>query len=287
MTHPWTPISSCGDGCLPPACARVGTAHRLLRLVTAGAVLIAVAAVLATLPLRSPAARDRSLQRCFRRLLAALQVRVEVRGDTRFAPPGVPVLVVSNHVSWIDVLALGGVQAARMVGKSEVRDWSVIGPLARCAGTLFVDRDRLRELPETVAELADALRRGDAVAAFPEGTTYCGRPERSCRGTGDFRPAVFQAAIDAGAVVRPVALRYRLEGGATTVAAFVGSATLWQSVALVAGVRDLVVEVRLLPALDVTDLRWAQADRRALAAAAGAAVHAVTTPAPAQRKVSA
>jgi hypothetical protein len=85
---------------------------------------------------------------------------------------------------------------------------------------------------------------------------------------------VFQAALDAGAIVRPVALRYRLEhpGGPTTVASFVGSATLWQSVGVVAGVRRLVVEVRLLPALDV------HSDRRALAAAASAAVHAVTEP---------
>jgi 1-acyl-sn-glycerol-3-phosphate acyltransferase len=140
--------------------------------------------------------------------------------------------------------------------------------LARWAGTLFVDRERLSALPGTVAELTDALRAGSAVAAFPEGTTYCGG-----RG-GKFRPAVFQAALDAGALVRPVALRYRLEhpGGPTTAASFVGSATLWQSVAVVAGVRRLVVEVRLLPALDV------HSDRRALAAAASAAVHAVTEP---------
>ena len=168
----------------------------------------------------------------------------------------------------------GAVQPLRMVGKREVRDWALVGVLARRAGTLFIDRERLSALPDTVAELTDALRAGFAVAAFPEGTTYCGG-----RG-GKFRPAVFQAALDAGVVVRPVALRYRLEhpGGPTTIASFVGSVALWQSVGAVAGVRRLVVEVRLLPVLDVIDPPRVHSDRRALAAAASAAVHAVTEP---------
>ncbi|MDQ3885669.1 MAG: 1-acyl-sn-glycerol-3-phosphate acyltransferase [Actinomycetota bacterium] len=270
----------------------MGAARRALRLLAASTVVIAGA--LGTLPLPSRRARERSLRCWFRVLLAALQVRTEVRGATRFAPQGVPVLVVSNHVSWLDVFALGAVQPLRLVGKSEVRDWALVGVLARRAGTLFIDRERLSALPATVGELADALRAGSAVAAFPEGTTYCGG-----RG-GEFRPAVFQAALDAGVVVRPVALRYRLEhsGGPTTVASFVGDATLWQSVRGVAGVRGLVVEVRLLPTLDVTQLdmtqldmtkldmtkldvtasRGAHSDRRALAAAASAAVRAVAEP---------
>ena len=284
MTHPWTPVSPCGEGCLPPAGSvpTVGAPRRVLRLLAASTVVIA--GVLGTLPLPSRRARERSLRCWFRVLLAALQVRTEVRGDTRFAPQGVPVLVVSNHVSWLDVFALGAVQPLRLVGKSEVREWALVGVLARRVGTLFIDRERLSALPGTVAELADALRAGSAVAAFPEGTTYCGG-----RG-GEFRPAVFQAALDAGVIVRPVALRYRLEhpGGPTTIASFVGDATLWQSVRVVAGVRRLIVEVRLLPVLDMTQLdmtkfdattpRGAHSDRRALATAASAAVHAVTEP---------
>ncbi|HYZ08652.1 MAG TPA: lysophospholipid acyltransferase family protein [Pseudonocardiaceae bacterium] len=246
----------------------VSAARRMLRLLAAAATTVVIAGVLGTSPLQCPSVREQSLCCWFRALLAALQVRTEVRGDTRFAPFGVPVLVVSNHVSWLDVLALGAVQPLRMVGKSEVRDWALVGLLARWAGTLFIDRERLSALPGTVAELTGALRAGSAVAAFPEGTTYCGG-----RG-GNFRPAVFQAALDAGVVVRPVALRYRLEhpGRPTTVASFVGGTTLWQSVSVVAGVRRLVVEVRLLPTLD------GHTDRRALAAAASAAVHAVTEP---------
>ena len=112
------------------------------------------------------------------------------------------------------------VEPVRVVAKTDVRRWPVIGLLAARGGTLFIDRDRLRRLPATVAEIAGTLRDGQSVLVFPEGSTWCGRTQ------GRFYPATFQAAIDAGAPVRPVALRYRLaDGTATTAAAFVGDDT--------------------------------------------------------------
>ena len=265
--HPWMPVSPCGDGCLPPvgAVPVVGRPRRLWRLLAAAAMLLAGAVLAVALPrLRRPAGRERALRGWFRALLKALRIQLAVTGGDRFAPPGVGVLVVSNHVSWLDLAALGAVQPLRMVAKSEVRVWPVIGPLARRAGTVFVDRERLSTLPWMVAAVSGALAGGAAIGAFPEGTTWCGPAN------GRFRPAVFQAAVDTATPVRPVALRYRLAGaGTTTVASFVGSATLWESVVLVAGVRGLVVEVRLLPLLPADGL-----DRWTLAARAQAAVTA-------------
>ncbi|WP_268967007.1 1-acyl-sn-glycerol-3-phosphate acyltransferase [[Actinomadura] parvosata] len=87
---------------------------------------------------------------------------------------------------------------------------------------MFIDRERLMALPGAVAAVADALRAGDTVVAFPEGTTWCGR------GMGGFRPAVFQAAIDAGAVVRPATLRYREGPRPSTRACFVGTTRCWR-----------------------------------------------------------
>lgn len=161
-----------------------------------------------------------------------------------------------------------------MVAKQEVRDWPGVGPLARRAGTIFVHRERLSLLPQTIAAISGALRGGAVVGAFPEATTWCGMA------AGRFRPAVFEAAVRTGTPVRPVALRYRLDGtGTTTVAAFVGSVTLWQAVLHLSRVRGLLVEVGLLPLLPATDAAGgAGPDRHELAAEADAAVAAATVP---------
>ena len=107
------------------------------------------------------------------------------------------------------------------------------------------------------------------VGAFPEGTTWCGLA------SGRYRPAVFQAAVDARVPVQPVALRFSAGGRPTTAAAFVGEATLLESVLAVARVRDLVVELSLLPEMDAA----AVGDRRELARRTERAVAEVTAPA--------
>jgi len=149
------------------------------------------------------------------------------------------------------------------VAKREVRRWPVIGVLASAAGTVFVDRARPKSLPGTVTAVAAALRGGAVVAAFPEGTTACGRA------AGRFRPALLQAAADAGAPVQPVALSYRwADGRRTTVAAFLGADSLLRSVRRVVAAPGLTVGVRLTPALFPAP----GASRRVLARAAEAAV---------------
>lgn len=174
--------------------------------------------------------------------------------------PGV--LVVANHVSWLDILLVAAVRPGRMLAKSEVGHWPVFGRIAARGGTLFIERDRLRALPGTVARIATALRSGATVVAFPEGSTWCGRRQ------GRFRPAVFQAALDARVPVQPIAVRYHLRDGTpTTAAAFVGEDTLVASLRRVASARGLVAEVRLAPEIPAGEY----SDRRRLAAAAQAA----------------
>jgi 1-acyl-sn-glycerol-3-phosphate acyltransferase len=172
--------------------------------------------------------------------------------------PGRPALLVLNHVSWLDILIVLACSEATILAKAEVRQWPVIGRLAASLGTLFVDRSRPRQLPTTVGEVAMALRAGRSVAIFAEGTTTCGRT------VFPFRPAMFQAAIDAGAPVIPLTLSIRPAG----LAGFLGDESLWESI------RRIVIA----PRLDVTLLPGAalyplpHADRRVLARVAHTAV---------------
>ncbi|MFD0656545.1 lysophospholipid acyltransferase family protein [Thermocatellispora tengchongensis] len=266
-------------------------------------VLAGALVVLAGLPLAVLAAglgtagRIRITMLWSRVLLRAIGVRVEVRRGFTFiagagepaaegeAGPAAGTLVVANHVSWLDPLVIAASVPCRVLAKREVRRWPLIGLLAGGSGALFIDRDRLSALPGAVREVAAALAAGQSVAAFPEGTTWCGR------GMGAFRPAVFQAALDAGAVVRPIALRFEVPAGGgrtrTYAAAFVGDDTLVSSVRRVIGLRGLVVEVTLLPLLAPPvangrpPARRAYA-RRAYARLAEASVASATLPSAAQ-----
>ena len=236
----YSPTSACGRGCLPKAgtVPLVAWPVRVLRLMALIVVLLGGVGVALATPVLSRAARARAKRGWFRAMLRASGVRMRVVGGGPPAGGPTGTLVTANHVSWLDIPAVLAVEPARVVAKSDVRGWPVIGLLAARGGTLFIDRNRLRRLPSTVAAIAGVLRDGQNVLVFPEGSTWCGRTQ------GRFYPAAFQAAIDAGAPVRPVALRYRLaDGSLTTAAAFVGDDTLIASVMRVVATRGLVVEL--------------------------------------------
>lgn len=254
--HPWMPVSPCGDGCLDRSTPSVGPLRAAWRACAALTVLLCGAFVAVAALVARGAVREALLRRWFRVLLGAFGVRLRLVGPVFQATPGRGVLVVSNHVSWLDELAIDAVQPIRLVAKRDIRDWPVLGRLITAARTVYLDRERLSLLPGTVAELAAALRDGAAVGIHAEGTTWCGVA------SGRYRPALFQAALDAGVPVRPVVLRY-LQGGATsTRPAFIGADTLVDSVRRVLRARDLVVEVHVLP--EIAPGR--AATRRALAA---------------------
>ena len=289
--HSWAPVSACVPGCLPAdgSLPRVGRARLAARLTGLMALLFATAVVVAALPLLPDRRRGGLMRAAFLGVLRAVGVRLVHTGAPRFdlgdqagSANGVGsanggVLVVANHLSWLDILVLGGVQPMRMVAKREVREWPVIGALAERAGTLFVDRAGLRALPTVVAQAAVALREGGVVGLFPEGTTWCGAAR------GVFRRAGFQAALDAGVPVRPVAQRMRLpDGTSTAVGAFIGEDTLLASLLRVARLPELVIEVEVLPLL----LPEPGLDRRELARRAELAIAAATgvpAPTPARR----
>jgi 1-acyl-sn-glycerol-3-phosphate acyltransferase len=232
----------------------------LLAVLCAGIVLSPLAARC------TPVRHERLIRLWCRALVHALGVRIRVSGAVRDTGG---VLIVANHISWLDIPALATVRPARMLAKSEIRDWPVAGALAAWGHTLFIARDRPHALPGTIAQIAAALRSGSAVAAFPEGSTWCGRSQ------GRFRRAVFQAALDAGVPVQPVHIGYAQGSGTpSTAPAFVGDDTLMASLWRIAAARALVVHVRIRPVLDP----GSHPDRRSLTCAAQRATEDLTPP---------
>ncbi|MEV6195517.1 lysophospholipid acyltransferase family protein [Streptomyces sp. NPDC051920] len=259
----WLPTAPCSPrGCVESARPWTGVPRAVLRLAALLAVVVLGVALVPLAGLLPDRPRQRWIRRWCLAVVHAAGVRTRITGA---APPTGGVLIVADHVSWLDIPLLAAVRPARMVAKTEVRGWPVLGALAARGGTLFIDRDRLRALPGTVDRVAEALRGGSAVAAFPEGSTWCGRAR------GRYRRALFQAALDAGVPVQPVRIRYRsADGAASTAPAFVGEDSLLASLWRVVSARGLVAETGLCPPLPA----GSHPDRRSLAEAAQASAGA-------------
>ena len=187
-----------------------------------------------------------------RKLLALLGVALRLSGTGR---PGAK-LVIANHVSWLDIAAMHAVlPEARFVSKADIKHWPVVGMLVSGAGTLFIERASKRDALRVVHQTAEALKDGDTVAVFPEGTTGAG-PEPL-----PFHANLLQAAIATELPIQPVVLRWHEPHERfSTAARFIGDTTLLQSLWRIASARGLGIEIAILPAVAT-----AHADRRALA----------------------
>lgn len=176
--------------------------------------------------------RQQAVGRWSRQALSILGVSLRVQGS---APAGGPVLLVSNHISWLDILVLNAATPARFVSKADVKSWPVLGHLVSGAGTVFIEREKRRDAMRVVHHVAEALQAGDVVAVFPEGTTGEGREVLP------FHANLLQAAVVTDTPVVPVGLAY---GHATTgrphpAPLYTGGTTLLQSVWRTVGAQDL------------------------------------------------
>ena len=158
-----------------------------------------------------------------RQMLRIMGVELVVRGDP---PTSGPLLVVANHMSWLDILVMNAAQPARFVSKSDAKHWPLLGALITGAGTLYIERGNRRDAMRMVHHMAERLRERDILAIFPEGTTGDGRALLP------FHANLFQAAISANAPILPVALRFidSRTGERHDAPVFVGDATLVGSI---------------------------------------------------------
>lgn len=173
-----------------------------------------------------------------RGLCRLLGARLVVRGER---PVSGPVLLVANHVSWLDIVCLAALWPVAFLSKSEVRRWPVIGRAASALGTVYIDRGRQSAAERAAAAMRERLRAGARVLFFPEGTTGDGR------GVRPFRARLYQAAIDAGAPVQAVALRYHAGDGHAGGVPFTEEQSLVANLWQVAGYPRLTVTVTVGP----------------------------------------
>lgn len=166
-------------------------------------------------------------------------------------------LYTSNHISWLDIPLLGSqIDGVRFLSKSEVRDWPIIGWLAAKSGTLFINRGNGQQ--DASRKIADALTAGQGVMLFAEGTTTNGLNLRR------FHARLLQAAIDAGAPIQPVAIRYLdADSQLNPRVAYIEGDSFMDTFHRIIGEDGLRAEVHFLPPIHTDDLSRSQLARLA------------------------
>lgn len=224
--------------------SRIVRAWRVLRLgmhILRGLLTAAI-----VLPWSTPRLRIALTREWSRSLLALLGVRLTIRGES-LDEASHNVMVVANHVSWLDIYILNAAWPARFVSKAEVRSWPLVGWLAEVTGTLFLERGKRRDTARINGAISTALANGDCVAFFPEGTTTDGTRLRP------FLASLLQPAIDAGAELRPVALRYlNTDGSINTRAAYCDDMSMLDSLRNILAQREVRAELQFLAPIACT-----------------------------------
>ena len=198
---------------------------RLLRVL--GHVLAGLWIVAVRLPRLPQAQQDSRVQAWALELLGHLGITLQVLGQPSLTGP---VLLVANHVSWLDIAVMHAARHCRFVSKADVQDWPLVGTLATAAGTLYIERSSRRDAVRMVTLMEEALRDNQVLAVFPEGTTGDGRHLLP------FHANLLQAAVAADAPAQPVGLRFvdKASGMVSHAPSYVGDesliGSLWRTV---------------------------------------------------------
>lgn len=194
-------------------------------------------------------ARARWLQRSCRRTLRVLGANLETSG-----PVPARGLLVCNHLSYVDILALSACAPVVFVAKREVRRWPVFGWFARLAGTVFVDREHRTRVGQTTREIETALDHGALVVLFPEGTSSDGKTVLP------FKSSLLEPAAGLTHPLSTALIQYELPDGD------VGEEVCyWKDMTLVPHLINLMSKRGLRASIRFTQTRADSSDRKELA----------------------
>lgn len=182
-------------------------------------------------------ARALWLQRHCRRTLKMFGLKPEICGEIPWRG-----LLISNHLSYLDILLISSITPAVFVSKREVKFWPVFGQFAQMAGTLFVDRRHRLQVGEMNSEIQNALDAGALVVLFPEGTSSNGETVLP------FKSALLEPAVGQTHPVSVAAIQYALDDGdAGDEVCYWGDDTFFPHMLNLLGKRAVKATVRFAP----------------------------------------
>ena len=159
-----------------------------------------------------------------KRLLRILKIKITLNGEALKLLSKDSYLIVSNHISWLDIPVIFSLKPVTFVSATDVKTWPIIGMLAKISGAIFIDRNRKSNLPEVIQAMNHHFKNEkQSICIFPEGVTSTGYQVLP------FKSSLFQSAFESDKLLLPLSIKYKENKVLTNCTSFHGSTTLLQS----------------------------------------------------------
>ena len=167
---------------------------------------------------------NRLIQYWAKRLLHILKIKITLSGAVLKFLGKESYLVISNHISWLDIPVIFSLKPITFVSASNIKTWPIIGIFAKISGTIFIDRLRKSSLPEVIQAMNDHFKNDkQSICIFPESVTSNGYQVLP------FKSNLFQSAFESNKLLLPLSIKYKENNVLTNRTSFHGSTTLFQS----------------------------------------------------------
>lgn len=182
-------------------------------------------------------------------LIACTGAKVRLHGTNLTKVDLKNTMLVSNHISWLDTVVMLRLCYLSYIGKVEMLKWPLLNMVIKSGGTIFIDRNKKREILSVNQQVANALMSGSTVGLYPEGTTSDGRQIRH------FKAPILEAALMAKSKIIPVVLSYRKEDDQLATEVTFAKVSWLTTVLNTLSLKNLVINVTVLPTVNSTDFK--------------------------------
>jgi len=180
-------------------------------------------------------------------ILFCVGITIEIIGKHNSSYTRPNSMIISNHISWLDIPLLYTIYSLSFIGRAEIKKWPILNIMAKSGGTIFLDRKNKRELMQINQVVANQLSNGATIGLFPEGMTSDGKQVLP------FKAPLLEAAIMANSTIVPLVIKYYTKAGIRTHAVtYAGEITLWKTVKNSLFLNGIHAKILLLPEFKAT-----------------------------------
>ena len=181
-----------------------------------------------------------------RLILLLNNVQLEVLGQ-KIASLEPNSMIIANHFAWLDVIVLYAISFINFIGKTEMQKWPIINILIRAGGTVFINREKKKDILKVNQIVGEVLKSGKCIGLFPEGQVTDGK------NILPFKSSLFAAAILAQSKIIPIVLLYYHKDGRFAYSASYAKRNLWQNVNTILQLNGLRIKALILPSIQAAE----------------------------------